>query len=102
MTTQYSEILVGVSFDNRQTLINALTATSVLLLAPDNDNKFDKHAIKCTYNGEIIGYINKSRAFILRQLWNDNGDPVAVSSFVKYGGTTGKYFGVRVNFALGE
>lgn len=58
----YSKI-VGVTFDNRQSLIRNLSVSQELKLVREYNNKYDSNAIKvCTLSGSQLGYIPKDTA----------------------------------------
>lgn len=57
---RYKISAVGVSFDNRQSIISKLEPGHQLRFVPEPNNAFDNHAVRIeTNNGSLIGYVSK-------------------------------------------
>lgn len=51
---------MGVSFGNRQAILNELNVGDTLAVVPEPDNPYDPNAVRVeTPSGEIVGYLSR-------------------------------------------
>lgn len=76
MSTLYLRV-VGVSFGNRQAVLNEVNVGDPLRLVPEPDNPFDRNAVRVeTTSGELVGYVPRDLAPAL----NASASQTSVSS----------------------
>ena len=61
----------GVSFDNKQEILEKMKDGDILQFVKEPENEHDKNAIKVLFNDEHIGYIPKNIAEILQDCIDD-------------------------------
>ena len=96
--------VVGVSYDNRQTVVALLTQWEQVFLIREPDNAFDANAIKIQrWDRQQIGYINRELAKILAPKMDRIGKPVKATVTALTGGYfPGSSLGVVVKFCMPE
>ena len=61
----------GVSFDNKQELIETIKDGDILHFVKEPENEYDKNAIKIVFNENHVGYISRKLSGILQDCIND-------------------------------
>lgn len=86
--------IVGVSYENRQSMLASLGEKSRLELKREPDNPVDFYAIQVVSGNQVLGYLKKGLAKHLAPLI-DNGSLYAISEWQKTGGEE-KNFGINL------
>ena len=92
--------VVGVTFDNRQEIINSLRIGDKLKLFAENDNEYDCNAIKIVSNYGTVGYLKSEIAEKLAEIIAEGINYEAVVTNVT--GNDGKYQGVNILVAKAD
>jgi single-stranded-DNA-specific exonuclease len=96
--------IVGVTFENRQTIVALLTDREQVFLIREPDNQFDRNAIKVVrWDHRQVGYLNRELAKILAPRMDRSGRPVKATVTALTGGYyPGAILGVMVRFRMPE
>jgi len=96
--------VVGVSFDNRQSVVALLSEGERVSLIREPDNPFDPNAIKVIrWDRQQIGYLDRELAKILAPRMDYYGRPIKATVKRLTGGCyPGSSLGVVVRFYLPE
>jgi single-stranded-DNA-specific exonuclease len=90
--------VVGVTFDNRQSILRQLSAGETLWLVREPDNAYDRNAIQVQReNGEAIGFLARGLAASLAPYLDRLEEPLPAIVAYLLGG---EVLGVRINFTL--
>ncbi len=87
--------IVGVSFDNRQEILKALSPGRELSLKREPENPKDQYAVAVEFENQKIGYLKRGLAFHLAPLL-DRGIIYDVLVAEITGGERGKHIGVNI------
>lgn len=96
--------VVGVTFNNRQSVVAQLRLGETLFLRRDPTNPYDRNAIQVVrQNGQQVGFISRLLAASIAPMLDRYGKPVAATVTALTGGTDGAPTrGVRITFATPE
>jgi single-stranded-DNA-specific exonuclease len=90
--------VVGVTFDNRQSILRQLSEGECLWLVRQPDNAYDRNAIQVQReNGDAIGFLARGLASSLAPYLDRLEEPLpAIVAYI----LGGEVLGVRINFTL--
>jgi single-stranded-DNA-specific exonuclease len=96
--------VVGVTFENRQSIIARLKVGEPIILRRDPENPYDRNAIAVeTANRQSIGFVNRDLALRLAPAFDRYGkDVFGVVTALVGGQLKGSALGVRVRFVAPE
>jgi hypothetical protein len=90
--------VVGVTFDNRQSILRQLSEGETLWLVHEPDNVYDRNAIQVQRSdGDVIGFLARGLAASLAPYLDRLEYPIPATVAYILGG---EVLGVRINFTL--
>ena len=102
VTYQIVTKIVGVTYDNRQTVIGKLQVGEEVRLIRDPQNQFDRNAIRVVnLHGQQCGFLSRDLAAKLADPFDRFGGPVKAIVLSLTGGFyPGSYLGANIRFPL--
>jgi len=102
MAREIETRVVGVTFENRQSVIRRMTVGDRVWLRREPTNAYDPNAIRVeTYDGAQIGYISRIEAAALARVLDEHGKAVpGVVTFITGSHYYDSNLGVRIRFSL--
>jgi single-stranded-DNA-specific exonuclease len=96
--------VVGVTFENRQEVVELLTEREQVYLIREPDNAFDSNAVKVVrWDHQQFGYLNRELAKVLAPRMDRYGRPIkAIVTTLTGGYNPGSRFGVLIKFRMIE
>lgn len=96
--------VVGVTYENRQSVVKKLSEGEAIRLCREPENPHDQNAIRVErLTGEKIGYISRVEAAALAPSFDRQGKPVmATVTAIVHGYGFGSALGVRIRFTVPE
>lgn len=93
--------VVGVTFDNRQSVIRQLYVGEQVILRREPHNPFDQNAIRVERrDGQQIGFISRTEAVKYGPFLDNSGQPLLALVVAITGISLGLNLGVRIRFTL--
>jgi cold shock CspA family protein len=96
--------VVGVTYENRQSVVRQLAVNEQVWLRREPSNSYDRNAIRVErQNGQQIGYISRAEAAMLATSFDAHGKPVsAIVMAIVTGYSSYSALGVRIRFTVPE